>query len=47
MGEADHGGTGSPEFHDILDNKFRIVDSICIPQYPNHHDRVHHFTRKR
>ena len=47
VGEADHGGTGSPEFHDILDNKFRIVDSICIPQYPNHHDRVHHFTRKR
>ena len=36
VGEADHGGTGSPEFHDILDNKFRIVDSICIPQYPNH-----------
>ena len=36
----------TPEFHDILDNKFRIVDSICIPQYPNHHDRVYHFTRK-
>ena len=47
VGEANHGGTGSPEFHDILDNKFRIVDSICIPQYPNHHDRVYHFTRKR
>ena len=46
VGEAEHGGTGSPEFHDILDNKFRIVDSICIPQYPNHHDRVYHFTRK-
>ena len=34
VGEAEHGGTGSPEFHHILDNKFRIVDSICIPQYP-------------
>ena len=45
VGEAEHGSTGSPKFHQILHEKFRIADTFAIPQYPHQHDRCHHFTR--
>ena len=47
VGESDDGCTGSPEFHEILNEDFRIEDTFSIPQYPNIHDRVYHFTRIR
>ena len=45
VGEPEHGGTGSREFHRILQEKFRIADTFEIPQYPHQHDRCQHFTR--
>ena len=45
VGESDDGCTGSPEFHQILNEQFRIEDTFAIPQYPDRHDRVYHFTR--
>ena len=47
VGEADDGCTGSPEFHQLLNDKFRIMDTLAIPQYPDHHDRAYHFVRAR
>ena len=47
VGEAEHGSTGSPQFHQILQQRFRVADTFAIPQYPHQHDRCQHFTRVR
>ena len=47
VGEPEHGCTGSLEFHEILNERFTLIDSFTIPQYPNRHDRCHHFSRRQ
>ena len=46
IGEAEDGCTGSPEFHEILNQHFHLADSCHIPNYPGMHDRCLHFTRR-
>lgn len=46
VGEAEHGCTGSPEFHQILHDKFTIESSFRIPQYHGAHDRCQNFKRR-
>ena len=47
IGEDIHGNTGSPEFHELLDEYFVPIDSLQIPTFPELHDRIILYERAR
>ena len=47
IGEDIHGNTGSPEFHELLDEYFVPIDSLQIPTFPELHDRIILYQRAR
>ena len=45
VGERSDGSWATSEFFSILNQHFTLRSSFSIPQFPNEHDRCHHFTR--
>ena len=46
IGEGSGGCTGDDKFHKILDEKWELVDTLLIPQWPGIHDDVEFYKRR-
>jgi len=46
VGEGHRGCTGDDEFHQILRERYALMESIEIPSYEGIHDNLYHYRRK-
>ena len=46
IGEGEGGCTADDEFHNILKEKWNLIDDIAIPQWPAIHDSMYLYSRK-